>query len=99
MAIQSGEPGTSNTTSGFSVVIATRTLAAFTPGLGGRVGLRVCAREGKRIGRTISTRSMERILAKLWHILVLGTIASIASDAFSVFAYCANKIEHEPRVR
>ena len=49
MAIQSGAPGTSNTASGFSAVIDTRTPGAFTPGLGGRAGLESWARRGRRI--------------------------------------------------
>src|SRR5262245_28036223 len=58
MAIQSGAPGASKTASGVSAVIAIRTPGVFTPGLGARVGLGACVRENRRIGATMSTRSM-----------------------------------------
>src|SRR5215471_1013109 len=58
MAIQSGAPGASITASGVSAVIATRTPGVFTPGLGARVGLWACVREARRIGASISIRSM-----------------------------------------
>src|SRR5438034_9717320 len=96
MAIQSGAPGTSNTASGFSAVTATRTLGALTPGLGGRAGLGACAREDKRIGPTISTRSMERILAKTWEILV--TIAFI-EGLLCVFASLCVFARNRPCIR
>src|SRR5713101_8198173 len=90
MAIQSGAPGTSNTASGLSNVIGTRTLGAFTPGLGGRAGLGACASEDRRIGTTMSTRSMERILAKTLEISVPRpvaiTLARVYLASLRVFA-------------
>src|SRR5262245_29815457 len=56
VAIQSGAPGTSNTASGFSAVIAIRTPGSFTPGLGARAGLGDCVKEDRRISEIMMSR-------------------------------------------
>src|SRR5437773_2526037 len=63
IAIQSGAPDTSNTVSALSSVIAIRTPGAFTPGLGGRAGFWASAKEDRRIGTTMSSRTSIRIMA------------------------------------